>query len=172
MKIIINARHSGFGIPVQIQEMYLKKKGIEHYWYQQKNIRLGEEDFVRKDFDEFNTSLIFQPIAHLRNLGEKYSIFYGDEGTETSLMRWDATAIRFSDSTKTNETEYGLIIDGRQDPILIEIVEALSSEDRERMRSIYNPRVVEIPDDVEWTIENYDGYEWVAEKHRTWGAGE
>lgn len=28
--------------------------------------------------------------------------------------------------------------------------------------------VVEIPDDVEWQIEEYDGLEWVAEKHRTW----
>jgi hypothetical protein len=29
-------------------------------------------------------------------------------------------------------------------------------------------KVVEIPDDVEWQIEEYDGLEWVAEKHRTW----
>ena len=29
-------------------------------------------------------------------------------------------------------------------------------------------RIVEIPDDVEWQIEEYDGSEWVAEKHRTW----
>ena len=27
---------------------------------------------------------------------------------------------------------------------------------------------VEIPDGVEWTIEEHDGLEWVAEKHRTW----
>jgi hypothetical protein len=29
-------------------------------------------------------------------------------------------------------------------------------------------QVVEIPDGVEWQIEEYDGVEWVAEKHRTW----
>ena len=29
-------------------------------------------------------------------------------------------------------------------------------------------KVVEIPDDVQYTIEEYDGAEWVAEKHRTW----
>jgi hypothetical protein len=28
--------------------------------------------------------------------------------------------------------------------------------------------VVTIPDDVAWTIEEYDGNEWVAEVHRTW----
>jgi hypothetical protein len=29
-------------------------------------------------------------------------------------------------------------------------------------------KVVQIPDDIEWTVEEYDGVEWVAEKHRTW----
>lgn len=30
-------------------------------------------------------------------------------------------------------------------------------------------KIVDVPDDVEWTIEEYDGIEWVAEVHRTWG---
>jgi len=29
-------------------------------------------------------------------------------------------------------------------------------------------KIVEIPDDVEYEIEEYDGVEWVAENHRTW----
>jgi len=29
-------------------------------------------------------------------------------------------------------------------------------------------KVVEFPDDVEWYIEEHDGCEWVAERHRTW----
>jgi hypothetical protein len=29
-------------------------------------------------------------------------------------------------------------------------------------------KVVEIPDSVDWYIEEYDGREWVAERHRTW----
>ena len=29
-------------------------------------------------------------------------------------------------------------------------------------------KVVEIPDDVEYIIEEYDGIEWIAEKHRIW----
>jgi hypothetical protein len=29
-------------------------------------------------------------------------------------------------------------------------------------------KVVTIPDDVQWTIHEYDGSEWVAEVHRTW----
>jgi hypothetical protein len=29
-------------------------------------------------------------------------------------------------------------------------------------------KIVEIPGDVDWEIGEYDGNEWVAEKHRTW----
>jgi hypothetical protein len=31
-----------------------------------------------------------------------------------------------------------------------------------------NLKVVTIPGDVDWEIGEYDGMEWVAEKHRTW----
>ena len=31
--------------------------------------------------------------------------------------------------------------------------------------------IVEVPEGVEWEIAEYDGFEWVAEKHRRWGAG-
>jgi len=29
-------------------------------------------------------------------------------------------------------------------------------------------KVVDVPDDVDWYIDEYDGKEWVAERHRTW----
>jgi len=29
-------------------------------------------------------------------------------------------------------------------------------------------KIVEVPDEVNWYIEEYDGREWVAERHRTW----
>ena len=29
-------------------------------------------------------------------------------------------------------------------------------------------KIVEIPDDVKWEIEDYDGDEWVSEVHRRW----
>jgi len=51
-------------------------------------------------------------------------------------------------------------------PILIEMVERMMSDTLND--SFSNLKVVEIPDDVEWQIEDYDGAEWIAEKHRTW----
>jgi len=53
----------------------------------------------------------------------------------------------------------------RNDPILVEIVEQLGED---ASSSFAELKVVEIPDDVQWQIEEDGGDEWVAEKHRTW----
>jgi len=51
----------------------------------------------------------------------------------------------------------------RTDPVLVELVENFEVDGE-----CADLEVVEVPDDVEWHIEEYDGHEWVAENHRTW----
>jgi hypothetical protein len=53
----------------------------------------------------------------------------------------------------------------RDDPILVQVVEELGNEANGDCAKL---RVVEIPDGVEWIIEEYDGLEHIAESHRTW----
>ena len=53
----------------------------------------------------------------------------------------------------------------RDDSDLIAVIEELGEAADGRHARL---TVVEIPDDVQWQIEEYDGYEHVAEKHRTW----
>jgi hypothetical protein len=53
----------------------------------------------------------------------------------------------------------------RNDPDLIDIVETMGEESFGKYASL---KIVEIPDEVEWFIQEYDGREHVAEKHRTW----
>jgi hypothetical protein len=53
----------------------------------------------------------------------------------------------------------------RDDKILVHVVETL----KEEANGIHaNLKVVEIPDDVKWVINEYDGLESVHEKHRVW----
>ena len=53
----------------------------------------------------------------------------------------------------------------RTDPVLVKVVEQLG----DRANGYYSElSVVEIPDDVKWMIQEYDGIEWIAEEHRTW----
>ena len=53
----------------------------------------------------------------------------------------------------------------RDDAHLIAVVELMGTEANNRFSEL---KIVEIPDDVNWCIEEYDGCEWVAERHRTW----
>lgn len=53
----------------------------------------------------------------------------------------------------------------RNDPILVQVIEELGDKASAKYSSL---TVVEIPDDVEWTIEEYDGLESIHEVHRTW----
>jgi len=54
------------------------------------------------------------------------------------------------------------------------VVEQL--EERANSQSKFGPKnnleIVEVPDGIPVQIENYDGNEWVAETHRTWGEDE
>lgn len=53
----------------------------------------------------------------------------------------------------------------RDDPHLVAAVEALGEKANGEHASL---RVVEIPDGTDYEIDEYDGNERVAEKHRTW----
>lgn len=65
---------------------------------------------------------------------------------------------------KAKLSEYGGTQE-RNDPALVRVVEELG----ESAGDIYSRlKVIEIPDGVDWVIYDYDGDEWVAERHRTW----
>ena len=48
---------------------------------------------------------------------------------------------------------------------LVEMVETLGEKASGRFGNI---EVAEIPDDIEWEIDDYDGWETIHEKHRSW----
>ena len=53
----------------------------------------------------------------------------------------------------------------RNDPDLVSVVEDLGESANGFAATL---KIVEIPEDVDWYVEENDGREWVAEKHRTW----
>ena len=63
-----------------------------------------------------------------------------------------------------DENLHELMVD-RDDPDLISVVQEMGIAADGRFAKL---KIVEIPADVEWQIGEYDGAEWVAEKHRTW----
>ena len=53
----------------------------------------------------------------------------------------------------------------REHPLLIQVVKELG---KKANGSCADLKIVKIPSDVEYTIEEYDGLEHIAEKHKTW----
>lgn len=53
----------------------------------------------------------------------------------------------------------------RTDPLLISVVEELGELADGNFAKL---KIVEVPVDVRWKIQEYDGVEWVAELHRVW----
>lgn len=53
----------------------------------------------------------------------------------------------------------------RNDEALVACVEALGDKANGRCAKL---KVVEIPDDVDWYIDEYDGCEIIRERHRSW----
>jgi hypothetical protein len=61
--------------------------------------------------------------------------------------------------------EQGKTLIYRSDPALVDVIEKLGPAASSTNSNII---VVQVPDDVEWYIEEYDGLEHVAEHHRIW----
>ena len=59
----------------------------------------------------------------------------------------------------------------RDDPVLLQVIDEIGLNNAGGYFSKLD--IVEIPDDIPvdgWVIQEYDGKEWVAERHRTWHA--
>lgn len=53
----------------------------------------------------------------------------------------------------------------RTDPLMIEVVERLGSTADGDCAEL---KIIEIPDGIQWHVEEYDGREHIAEDHRCW----
>ena len=53
----------------------------------------------------------------------------------------------------------------RDDPVLVTLVRELGQAANGEHARL---KVVRIPADVSWQIDDYDGKEWISEQHRTW----
>ena len=72
---------------------------------------------------------------------------------------------RYRELTNIPSTEHLWDL-SRDCPHLVQTVQELGEQANGRYAHL---KIVTIPDDVEWTVMEYDGAEWVAEAHRTWG---
>lgn len=95
-------------------------------------------------------------IAYLEAAGITYTL--GDQADRDAQIRLGPKII--VEGSEFNDRKIS-----RDDPALVSVVKKL----KDRANGEYAQlRIVEVPGDVKWQINEYDGQEWVAETHRIW----
>ena len=139
MKVVINRCFGGFGLSRMAVERYLELKGVTGY--------------LEKDTYGMDKFWLVPPgperVMEMTN--EQWWAMTTEERMAHN-RRWESQVFYDRDLE-------------RNDPLLVQVVEELGQAASGQFAAL---EVVEIPDGVEWVIEEYDGSEHVAEKHRTW----
>lgn len=141
VKVVINACHGGFGLSEAAVLRYFEIK--------------GQPVWVKKDKKWGGLGIthywLVPPENRVKDLEKEFYTMSMDEKKEYNRL-WSEQNFYDRDVA-------------RDDPILVQVVEELALDADGRYACL---KVVEIPDDVDWEINEYDGNEWIAEKHRTW----
>lgn len=146
-KVVVNRCYGGFGISAFGEQEYLKRAGKECYFYHQTqySFRNGVNKYEKISLEEINSKSISFHNTTFKDLGESFEEW--PEGMDDYY---------FMDSNVS-----------REDSILIQLIEEYGSEKISKQHTA-KLTITEIPDDVEYEIEEYDGFERVSEVHRKW----
>lgn len=141
MKIAINKCYGGFSLSDKAIEMIMKRKGLSCYRYKQTKSHYsdGVDEYTRIDDNELESS---------------------------SIMNYSTIDLGKTIGNIPDENFWYYRNLERTDKDLVSVIEELGNEASGRYGRIV---VIEIPDDVDWEIDDYDGIETIHEKHRVWG---
>jgi len=147
MKIAINKCYGWFQLSIMAQKRIAEILWKTAYF------------FHREYDDDLNVTYTLMDYQDLNNktstMLECYTVSTLPDDIDT-ISDKDYDAI-----TLPNYTDY----DNRSLPELIQVIEELWSD---VSNHISNIKIVEIPDDVKWHINDYDWIETIHEDHRSW----
>lgn len=153
MKIVINNCYGGFSLsPLAVKRM-AELKGKECYFFKQNfSTSLEEEKFIPITLEEAEKEILF--FAYSVPNPDEYKLNIPDEDGMYKSANERAKTISLDNRP-----------DDRTDKDLVAVVEELKEKANSRFSKL---KIIEIPDGIDWEIEEYDGQEWVSEKHRSW----
>ena len=140
MKVVINRCFGGYGLSYEAVMRYLEIKNITVY------PEKSEGGWG------YWTYWLVKPEDRLEQKED-------EDFRAMSMDERQAYNKQYSDETFGEEDI------NRCDPVLIQVIEELGDVANGDHAEL---AIVEIPDDVQWEIAEYDGSEHVAEKHRVW----
>ena len=142
MKVILNKCYGGFGCSDACYRLYARKKGIEVYPYRLDTVREKGKGCIYKKVEEKDCDGAWE--SYFRK-------DFGDSFVDKEVDAW-------SELVWLNTSH-------REDPVLIECIEELGEKANGKYSRL---EVVEIPDGLDYVIDDYDGIETLHENVRCW----
>jgi len=139
MKIVINKCYGGFGLSPLAIQKLAERKGRKCYLFESR-VEGKKQRFIPLTLEQAQSS--------------HHCVFAFDAPEPELGNDWYS-------AHNIDERQYE-----RTDADLVAIVEELGAKANGQYAEL---AIVEIPDGVEYEIDEYDGVEHIAEKHRTWG---
>jgi hypothetical protein len=160
MKVVINKCFGGFGLSARAVKRLAELNGRECYFFTHQRDgggNLNLHSYRPVSLDEADSDFLFfafdipNPNEVLRGDKDWHAMSIEDRQQENALY-------------ESHSLGTGREID-RGDPKLVQVIEELGDAANGAHAQL---AIVEIPDGVEYTVEEYDGSEHIAEAHRTW----
>lgn len=139
MKVVVNRCEGGFNLSPLAVKRYLELKGYPCYIYKQTKYAF---EGSKPEYERIT-------IGEVTN----NSVYYSIEDLGSVVNEFPEKTV-----LKIQKIQ-------RNDKALVQAVEELWSTASGKHSQL---EVIEIPDDIEWEIENKNGYEIIHEKHRSW----
>ena len=140
MKVVINTCYGGFELSDEAIEMVMNRKGYGCYRYRRTKSSFDYEGVSEyTKCDKFSKNDLFTHYLK-EDLGDKINNIPNN-------VYW----------------HYGNL--ERNDSDLVAVVEELGDKANGQFSKL---KIVEVPDDINWEIDDYDGIESIHEVHRTW----
>jgi hypothetical protein len=153
MKVVINVQYGGFGLSPRAIKRLAELQGRDCYFY--------KVSFNRGKTTNYSTLTLVEAEKDFYSMAydtpkELWPVFTAWE--EATLEERKAKSDWYSAHMVEPPTD-------RHDPLLIQVVEELGEVAAGSHTTL---KIVEIPDGTDYTIEEYDGLEHIAEVHKTW----
>lgn len=142
MKIIKNKCYGGYSLSVKAKIEIAKIKGKELYFFNMYKEPITPEE-ASKSLIALSYTVPNPYDFNIDKLGADGTYKEANTIVESISIDWD----------------------NRTDPNIVAVVEKLGNEANTKYSDLV---VVEIPDSIEYEIDDYDGMETIREVHRTW----
>lgn len=142
VEVVVNRCCGGFGLSDKATRLFAEKKGITLYSNE------GEYGLIH---------YYTVPVEEYEALSREYGSIrakYGFDDPRARELHQKISAVYFYDR------DYD-----RDDSALVDVVRELGEDAAGEFAEL---EIVEIPDDVDWFIDEYNGVEAIRERHRSW----